>query len=126
MNVSRFRSLLVPLTATWLSLHLLATSGTVILAFTSGLSSDIVCTCLHGADHGDCPMHGTSRDSTRCKLQRTQNDLGTALISVLGPLVLPTTFDVTSPDVASRNLIGYQSPLLSDWLVPPEPPPPRS
>jgi hypothetical protein len=116
---------LVPLTAAWLSLHVLATSGIVIMAFASRGSSDIVCTCLHGADHADCPMHGSSKDSTRCRLQRAQDELGIALISALSPLVMPTTFDVASLDAASQDLIPSSSPLPSDWLVPPEPPPPR-
>ena len=117
--------MLVPLTAAWLSLHLLATSGIVIMAFASRGSSDIVCTCLHGADHADCPMHGSSKDSTRCRLQSAQDELGIALISVLSPLALPSTFDAIPVDAASHDLIGSPSPLPSDWLVPPEPPPPR-
>lgn len=123
--MSKIRPRLVPLTAAWLSLHLLATSGMVLFAFASGGSSDIVCTCVHGADHTDCPMHGTSKDSTRCRLQSTQDELGIALISVLSPLALPTTVDAISLDTTSHDVIPSSSPLPSDWLVPPEPPPPR-
>jgi hypothetical protein len=123
--LSKFRHLLVPLTAAWLSMHLLLVTGTAIVAFASG-SSDIVCTCVHGADHGLCPMHGTPSDSSRCRLQSTQDDLSTAMLSVLGPLMLPATSNVATIDMASRALIGYSSPSLSDRSVPPDPPLPRS
>ena len=125
--VERFRSLLVPLTAVWLSVHLLVMSGTAIVGFASeGSLSDIVCTCADGADHDSCPMHGTPKDSTRCRLQGTQHDLGTALMSVLGPLVLPTTSHVATVDAPSPGPVGHPSPLPSGCIVPPEPPPPRS
>jgi hypothetical protein len=101
-------------------------AGTTVLVLAAGSStSDIVCTCVHGADHGSCPMHGTPTDSARCRLQGTQDDLATAL-SAVGPLVLPVTSNVVAVDAPSPALIGYASPLPSDWIVPPEPPPPRS
>jgi hypothetical protein len=121
------RHLLVPLTATWLSLHLLVITGTVVVGFASGSSlSDIVCTCAHGADHGSCPMHGSQQDSTRCRLQGTQDDLGTALMAALGPLVLPIPSNITTVDASSPGPIGAVLPLPSDWILPPEPPPPRA
>jgi hypothetical protein len=125
--VSSFRCLLVPLTAAWLSVQVLVTTGSAILAFTSGISpSDIVCTCAHGADHGSCPMHRTSNDSTRCRLQDTQDVSVLAWISVLSALLVPETVDDATPDASSVRLMGYVSPFPSDWIVPPEPPPPRS
>ena len=122
--MSRFRFFLVPLSVAWLSVHLLVTAGAVIVAFVSE-PSDIVCTCEHGADHGLCPMHRTPSNSTRCRLQGPQDSLA-ALISVLGPLVLPAASDAFSVDAPAPGLIGYASPLPSDWIVPPELPPPRS
>jgi hypothetical protein len=102
-------------------------TGPAILAVTLGISPpDIVCTCAHGADHGTCPMHRTRPDSSKCRLQGTQNDLGTVVVSVLGPVALPATSVAASLDRTSRDPIGYLSPLPSDWIVPPEPPPPRS
>jgi hypothetical protein len=107
--------------------HLLVATGTAIVAFASGSSlSDIVCTCAHGGDHGSCPMHGTPKDSTRCRLQGTQDDLATALMSVLGPLMLPATSSVATVDAPSPGPILHASPSPSDWIVPPEPPPPRT
>jgi hypothetical protein len=46
-------------------------------------------------------------------------------MSLLGPLVLAATSTVTALDVPSHRPIGYPAPLPSDWIVPPEPPPPR-
>jgi hypothetical protein len=126
LDVSKFRSLLLPLTAGWLSVHLLAMTGTAIIAFASGSHSDIVCTCAHGADHGSCPMHRTPTDAAECRLQGTQDDLATALMSVLGPLALPATAGVPIVDTPSPGLVGWALALPSDWIVPPEPPPPRS
>jgi hypothetical protein len=59
-------------------------------------------------------------------LQGTQDNRGIALMTVLGPLVLPDTSRVAIVDAPSPDPVGYASPLPSDWIVPPEPPPPRS
>lgn len=121
----RLRPLLVPLTAVWLSLHVVVTAGTLV-AFVSGASSEIVCTCAHAAaDHGTCPMHGTPIDASRCRLQGTPHDLATALISVFGPLALPAVSGAVTIDAPSSGPIIYTTPLSSDWIVPPESPPPR-
>lgn len=125
LNVSKFRSLLVPLTAAWLSVHVLMMTGAVILAFSPGAVPEMVCTCVHGGDHESCPMHGTPKDSTRCRLQSTQGDPAT-LLGGLGPLVLPVPSNVTTVDASSPGPVGEVSPLPSDWIVPPEAPPPRS
>jgi hypothetical protein len=101
----------------------LVVAGTTVAVVAA---SDIVCTCAHGDDHGSCPMHGTAADSTRCRLQSTQNDLGIALMSVLGPLMLPaTSIHAIAEPSSSRVSKGFDA-LPSDWTVPPEPPPPRS
>ena len=71
-------------------------------------------------------MHGTRTDSTRCQLQGTQDDLAAAFVSLLGPLMLPTTSAVVFLESAAPRSIRYSSSLQADWLVPPEPPPPRS
>ena len=125
--MSGFRPLLVPLTAAWLSLHFLVMTGPAIVALISPSSAaDTVCTCAHGADHGTCPMHRTRTDANRCGLRGTQDDLATALVSVVGPLALPTTVSVAFLDTDVPDSTGYSSALPSDWIVPPEPPPPRN
>ena len=71
-------------------------------------------------------MHGKPADEARCRLQSTQNDLGVALLSMLGPLTLPVaTLDIVA--VISTPLPkGYDDTLPLDWTAPPEAPPPRS
>jgi hypothetical protein len=125
--VPTFRCFLVPLTAAWLSVHLLAVTGAVFAAFSSVPSAaEIVCTCAHGADHGSCPMHGTRTSSPRCRLQGTQDDLANALIPVLGPLMLVASIVATVDTTSAPAPIGDAWALPSGWIVPPEPPPPRS
>jgi hypothetical protein len=122
-----FRRLLVPLTATWVSLHVLVVTGTTITVLATAISSsDIVCTCAQGADHDSCPMHGTRADSTRCRLQSTQNNLGVALVSVLGPTTLTVTSTHAIAETSASLQNGYDAALPLDWTVPPESPPPRS
>jgi hypothetical protein len=125
--VLKFRGLLVPLTAIWLSLHLMVGTGMTIMVLLSGsATSDIVCTCAHGADHGSCPMHRAPSDSTRCRLQSTSDDLGLAVRSMLGPLALPATPVREVAEASAPVPKGYDSTLPLDWTVPPEPPPPRT
>ena len=125
--MSKVRRLLVPVAVAWLLVHVSVVAGTTALLLTSGASAaDIICTCAHGADHGSCPMHGKPADEARCRLQSTQNDLGVALRSMLGPLTLPVaTLDIVA--VISTPLPkGYDDTLPLDWTAPPEAPPPRS
>jgi hypothetical protein len=125
--VSKIRGLLVPVALAWLLVHAFVTVGTTALLFAGGASeADLVCTCAHGADHGACPMHRTPADSSRCRLQSAQNDLGMALLSMLGPLTLPVAtldiFAVISLPVPK----GYDATMPRDWTAPPDAPPPRS
>jgi hypothetical protein len=114
------------LTSVWLSVHLLVLTGTATVAFASATThSDLTCTCAHGDDHGLCPMHGTPRDAARCRLQGTQDNLANALISLIGPQVLPATSNSAIVDAGSPGPIVDAAPLPLDWIVPPDPPPPR-
>ena len=125
--MSKTRRLLVPVTVVWLFLHVSVVAGTTVLLVTGGASeAGIICTCADGDDHGSCPMHGKPADSARCRLQSTQNDLGLALISMLGPLTLPVASATIVADATPSHPIDYQPPLLSDGTLPPDPPPPRS
>ncbi len=122
----RNRRFLVPAAVAWLFLHVSVVTGTTALLLTTGTAAaDIVCTCAHGADHGSCPMHKTSQGSARCRMQSTQNDLGHALFSMLGPLALPPGAATALTVVSAPVPKGYNSTLPSDWAVPPDAPPPR-
>lgn len=125
--VSKFRRLLVPLAIAWLCVHVSVVAGSSVLLQATGASeAEIVCTCAHGADHGSCPMHKKPADSARCRLQSTQNELGLALLSMLGPLSLPVdTVDIV-PVISAPLPKGYDATLPLDWTAPPDAPPPRS
>ena len=59
-------------------------------------------------------------------MQSTQNDLGVALLSMLGPLTLPVaTVDIV-PAISAPLPKGYDDRLPLDWTAPPDAPPPRS
>jgi hypothetical protein len=70
-------------------------------------------------------MHHKPADSARCRLQSTQNDLGFALLSMLGP-PLPVTGAFVIADATLLRPLEYRSPLLSDGTFSPDPPPPRN
>jgi hypothetical protein len=109
-----------------LFLQVSVVAGTAVLLVTSGASeADIICTCGHGADHGSCPMHRKPSDSARCRLQSAQKHFGLALLAMLGPLTLPAvTLDIVAV-ISSPVPAGYDATLPSDWIIPPDAPPPR-
>lgn len=110
----------------WLCLHVTVLAGTTVVLFNRGASeAGIICTCGHGADHGLCTMHRKVADSTRCRLQSTQQDLGVALLSMLGPLTLPAPTATVVADVSPTAAFEYDTPVICDRTVPPDPPPPR-
>jgi hypothetical protein len=125
--VAKFRRLLVPVTVAWLVFHVSVVAGTTILLATSGATAEeIICTCKHGADHGMCPMHRKPADSAGCRLQSTQSDLSSALLSLFGPLAVPAaTADVVAM-ISAPLPKGYDATLPLDWIAPPDAPPPRS
>jgi hypothetical protein len=70
-------------------------------------------------------MHRSRSDSARCRLQSTNDDLGMALASMLGPLTLPAPSIEAIPTISAPISNGYDSPFPLDWNVPPDAPPPR-
>jgi hypothetical protein len=124
--VSKVRRLIVQVACAWLFLHVSVVAGTtVLLVATGSAASDLVCTCAHGADHTSCRMHHKPADSARCRLQSTQNDLGFALLSMLGP-PLPVAAATVVADATLSRPLEYQPPVLSDGTFSPDPPPPRN
>ena len=124
--MSKIRRILGPVAVTWLLLHVSVASGLTTVLLAAGASeSDLVCTCGHGADHGLCPMHHKPAGDARCRMQGTQSELGTVLISLLGPITPPfSAGDIVTVD--SRALPkGYDTAWPVDWTAPPDAPPPR-
>jgi hypothetical protein len=125
--VSKVRLLVVPVAVAWLFVHGSVVAATTVLLVTTGnAASDLVCTCGHGEDHGMCPMHHKPADSARCRIQSTQNDLGVALLSTLGPLTLPAVTVGIVPAMSAPLAKGYDDTLPLDRTAPPDAPPPRS
>lgn len=123
----KVRLLVVPVAIAWLFVHVsVAAATTVLLIATGNAASDLVCTCAHGEDHGMCPMHRKPADSARCRMQGAQNDLGAALLSMLGPLTLPASAAGIVPAIAAPLAKGCDDSLPLDWTAPPDAPPPRS
>ena len=121
------RRILVAVAIASLFVHVSVVGGTTALLLATGASqADIICTCAHGGDHGSCPMHGKPADSARCHLQSTQNDLGMALLSILGPLTLSVATPSTVSLISAPLPKGYDITPPLDWTAPPIAPPPRS
>jgi hypothetical protein len=59
-------------------------------------------------------------------MQSTQNDLGMALLSMLGPLTLPATTLDTVAVISLPGPRGYDATMPRDWTAAPDAPPPRS
>ena len=125
--MSKVRFVVVPVAVAWLFVHVsVVAAATVLLITTGNAAADLVCTCAHGEDHGMCPMHHEPADSARCRMQSTQNDLGVALLSMLGPLTLPAVTAGIVPAISAPLAKGYDDRLPLDWTAPPDAPPPRS
>jgi hypothetical protein len=59
-------------------------------------------------------------------MQSTQNDIGIALLSMLGSLTLPAVTVGIVPAIPAPLAKGYDDRLPLDWTAPPNAPPPRS
>lgn len=86
----------------------------------------LACTCAHGTQHTDCPMHHPA--SSRQGLDQVQctTDTDFALLgSLLGHLGLPTVTVRTLPPALSRAVASPDVTARILRPAPPEPPPPR-
>jgi hypothetical protein len=125
--MSMIRSALVRVAIVVLLVHASAVAATTVLLSAGGnAAADLVCTCEHGTDHTQCPMHHDAADSARCHMQSTSHELGTVLLSVFGPLTLPLAAESVAVDGASSPLVGSPSPFLPERATSPSSPPPRS
>jgi hypothetical protein len=59
-------------------------------------------------------------------MQSTQDDIGIALLSMLGPLTLPAATVGIVPAISAPLAKGYDDRLPLDSTAPPDAPPPRS
>jgi hypothetical protein len=87
-------------------------------------AADIICTCVHGADHGACPMHRTNADASRCRLQSPAGDF--AAVIVWAPALLaPPSGDTAADFRYSAGPVVNAIPVPADSNLPPDAPPPR-
>ncbi len=90
----------------------------------------LICTCAHVADHTECPMHHGSPKSTgaaeRCRMRGTQDDTGTALMSLLASLAMPTVSTAAIAPPSDARVIAFVTPHLIDPPFSSDAPPPRS
>jgi hypothetical protein len=123
--MARFRRVLGPLAGSWLLCQIaILTIVPVALAF--GSTTELACTCSHGAD-GMCPMHHQQppAGSKQCRMQNGADDAGSSLVSLSSPFgLLPSTTELSAPILATSAFVG-RFRTVRDVILPPDAPPPR-
>lgn len=126
--MTRLRRALGPIALAWL---LCQASTLVLVTVAFALGSDaalLECTCAHGTEHKDCPMHhpgSPSRQGTY-KIQCGGDTNVALLASLLGQVGLtPHSGTAIQPPVAERVAPPDSSAQILR-PAPPEPPPPRA
>jgi hypothetical protein len=113
-------------------LGLLFQAATMTLAAAGVLHDDhdgagVVCTCAHASDHGhgSCPMHRTDNVAGKCRIQGTQSDTGTALLSLLSVVAVPaeSRTSLAAPSVTTAARTAAWRPV--NPVFSPDSPPPR-
>lgn len=111
---------------------LLCQAATVVLA-TAAFGFEAVavrlleCTCAHGSEHGDCPMHHPASPSRQGSQLQCGNDTDTALLgSLMGPLGLVPAEASAAPSIPSRAYVPLDVRTFALRPPPPDPPPPRA
>jgi hypothetical protein len=110
----------------------LCQTSTVVLA-TAAFGFEAVavklleCTCAHGSEHGDCPMHHPASSSRQGSQLQCSNDTDTALLgSLMGPLGLTPADAGAAPPIAPRIYVATDVGTFVLRPAPPDPPPPRA
>jgi hypothetical protein len=124
--MTRLRRGLAPLALVWAVVHVaMPVSITAMVVSSPAALRELECTCRHGADHGQCPMHHRSTDATRCRMQSAQDDPVLAGGLILSAAVMPRHTElVTLPQPSPCSTVpAAHDPI--DSLIPPDAPPPR-
>ena len=124
--MARVRNIAAPVAALWLVVQ----SATLVLVpafFIAGSqAAPIECTCLHGGNHQDCPMHHASPMGARVCFQTTDDSGFAVLGSMLGHVGVmpppPKALVVTQAPLA----VGRDVSPHHRTTAPPPPPPPRA
>ena len=112
---------------------LLCQTATVVLAtVVFGVEAVAVklleCTCAHGTEHSDCPMHHPAA-SSREGLSQVQcaNDADAALLgSLMGQVGLVPTRVGAIPSIPPHTYVPIDARTFVLRPAPPDPPPPRA
>jgi hypothetical protein len=112
---------------------LLCQTATIVLA-TAAFGFEAVavklleCTCAHGSEHSDCPMHHPSNSSRQGnQLQQCGNRTDTALLgSLMGQLGLVPAAASAAPSIPPRTYVPIDVRTFVLRPPPPDPPPPRA
>jgi hypothetical protein len=98
---------------------------TTLTAAGSEEMRDLECTCNHGSEHGQCPMHHRSTDAARCRLQKAQGDLGLVWGSFMTAAVIPSpSAGLPTPSSSAADSLPSSIDLPA-WSASPDPRPPR-
>ena len=111
---------------------LLCQTATVVLA-TAAFGFEAVavklleCTCAHGSEHSDCPMHHPASSSRQGSQLQCGNETDTALLgSLMGPLGLMPAEARAVPSIPPRTYVPTDIATFVLRPAPPDPPPPRA
>jgi len=111
---------------------LLCQTATIVLA-TAAFGFEAVavklleCTCAHGAEHSDCPMHHPASSSRQGNQLQCGNETDAALLgSLMGPLGLVPTASNAVTSIGSRAYVPIDVRTFALRRPPPDPPPPRA
>ena len=107
-----------------LVLHASVITSVTLLSSVAISAADLECTCDHDAEHAQCPMHHSTSETARCRMQSTQN-LGLALVAAMAHVaVLSQSLQESVPEYSPLTS-GFGSPAPYDVSLPPDSPPPR-
>ena len=85
------------------------------------------CTCAHGTEHGDCPMHHPAKSSRQGSQLQCGNETDTALLgSLMGQLGLVPAPASAILSIPPRTYVPTDARAFILRPPPPDPPPPRA
>jgi hypothetical protein len=123
----RLRRALGPLAVTWLLCQVVTVGlATAAFGFDAVAVALIECTCAHGTDHTDCPMHHPAAPSGS-SFQQCVGQSDTALLgSILGQAGLVPAGADALPAIPPRAFVPMDGRTFVLRPAPPDPPPPRA
>ena len=119
--MTRARSVLGPLAATWLLWLVVGLAGTPVLAWVTAPADLIECTCVHDDSHTTCPMH--HRPDARCVVGGVDDDTAVLSALMVGAGILRQTIATIAPPPLSAAAGDRRTPAPFQPADPDSPPP---